>query len=139
MTELIAGATGSAEAPPSPALLRYLQSLPGALPPAGLELRIMRLRRRRRHGRRVALAAAAGLLLALLPHWRAEEPAPVRGFVGEQQAALQAEIRALDRELQLVHADGSLRRGEDGLWLAREAAARRLTDPGAPPVLIVRL
>jgi hypothetical protein len=124
------------DCPADPALRRYLGRLPLAVPPAALEQRIVGRWRRRRDRRRLMLAAAALLVIGLLPRWLAPgSPLDPTGLdhAPDDPVQLRAEVRALDRQLQTAYASGIDRQQLDGLWLARETAARRLVDPSSPP------
>lgn len=122
-----------------PRLQRYLDDLPLAVPPAALERRLFERLGRRRDRRRLLLAVAALLVIGLVPRLLAPGlPATTAAPDPASAELLRAEVRALDRELQAAYAGGEHRR-LDSLWLAREAAARRLADPSAAAAQPVRL
>jgi hypothetical protein len=125
----------------SDAIDRYLGRLPTATPPARLKARIaQRLRWRQQRWPLLAAAAAlalAALLPGLLPR---DATLPSNGGNALHNEAL-AEIRSLDRQLQLAYAGtrGGSAASVEALWQARAVAMRRLDDPTAPPPRLVRL
>ncbi len=128
--------------PLDPRLARYLQALPGALPPPSLGDRV--LARHRRRGRRrltaqlAALAASLSLLVAIPGGIGRIDPEPALTAVAPDPAAL-GEVRALDRQLQAGYARGVDPAKLDTLWLARDAALQRIDHPAAAAAQPVRL
>lgn len=116
----------------------YLASLPAPTLPAALWPRVHAERARRRATRRrhVAIAIAAALVLAVLPlrllrHEAVTAPTGTAGvdaatplLPDPATAALQAQIRALDRELQAGYARGADEAELAPLWQARRAALK---------------
>jgi hypothetical protein len=127
------------------AAVRYLRSLPAAVPPPRLKARIAgRLRWRRR--RLPLLAAAAVITMAALLPIRGIQHGPAGPMLADaERAMLLAEIRRLDRELQAAYAVAGLRevpgRADrvDALWVERADALRQLEDPSTAPPAAPRL
>jgi hypothetical protein len=114
---------------------RYLQRLPGAMPPAGLGERIVDLHLARRARRRwVPLAAAASLLAAVLL-WQlgAQDPAPsAKGPLLAHSPGL-VDVRSVDRRLQAAYLAGASEDELAELWRARRLALAQLES--APPAV----
>lgn len=128
--------------PASPRVQRYLERLPLVAPPPALEARVFGRLRGRRQRRRALLAIAALLVIGLLPRLLAPglpEPSSAAASGAVDPMQLRADVRALDRQLQAAYAGTDARDRTDALWLAREAAARRLADPTAVAQQPIRL
>lgn len=110
---------------------RYLQGLPGQLPPAGLGERIIdRHLGRRRLRRWLPLAAAACLLTSVLA-WQLGTPSGPGPRSALPSAALN-DVRSVDRRLQAAYLAGAGEAELAPLWRARQRALAELQHSGEP-------
>ena len=126
-----------------PRLQRYLQQLPAAAPPTATGERVLQRYRRRRRQRHLVRAAVAFVAVAVLGlgAWPALQPQREQ-TIAERTAPVAlpfADVRALDRELQLGLARGDDPQRLQSLWLTRQAAVQGLDERRDGAVRLVRL
>ncbi len=118
-----------------PRLQRYLDALPLQPPDPALENRIQaaHLRRLARRRRLPPLFAAAALVAALALQPALQALRSVRSGSASVDAVALAEVRALDRRMQLVYLEANRADERRALWEARAAAQARLPSVAASP------